>query len=327
MANQASERAATRRGSGRPDFDGEKTIDARQQIDIDRPDVFEQLPSHWRRLPCHYINDEGRCSCGNGACASPGKHPRTKHGVKDATSDRGQILAWYDANRQVNWALATGAESKVWVLDADAGKGGLDSLDEVGRIVAQAGETVPPTLVAQTGGGGLHYYFEHPGGRIGNRVNVLPGLDVRGDGGYVLLPPSNHISGGRYLWRRTGTRPLPASSALLNLVRNAAGSNLSGPASTPFNVTDAEAMVTGLGGAGGRNDTMHRLASRWWRKYGTDADHIVYELARRAIAATPDTSGLDELELVGAIESARRFIKGERSKEVAAIRALSGGAR
>src|SRR5262249_125364 len=68
----------------------------------------------------------------------------------------------------------------------------------------------PATVVSLTGGGGRHLLFAHPGRTIRNKVGLRPGLDVRGDGGYIVLPPSLHASGNRYVWERDpGRAPLP----------------------------------------------------------------------------------------------------------------------
>src|SRR5437879_4495441 len=155
----------------------------------------------WKIFPCHSVED-GRCSCGRAACGlsdcrdpahchSAGKHPRTEHGFKDATMDitfiRRWVKEWPDANR----AIATGADSGLVVLDVDPDKGGDESL----AVLENAHDWLPPTIEVITGGGGRHVYLSHPGIEIRNSAGELgPGLDVRGDGGYVLAPPSTHIS-------------------------------------------------------------------------------------------------------------------------------------
>jgi len=76
------------------------------------------------------------------------------------------------------------------VLDVD-GEEGKASLSQLGEL--------PKTPCVRTSKG-HHYYFRHPGGRIGNSVGLLPGLDIRGDGGYVIAPPSTHPTGTKYEW-------------------------------------------------------------------------------------------------------------------------------
>jgi hypothetical protein len=68
------------------------------------------------------------------------------------------------------------------------------------ELERQFGE-LPATVEAQTGSGGRHLLFKHPGQRIPNSAGLLgPGLDIRGDGGYIVVPPSLHVSGRRYAW-------------------------------------------------------------------------------------------------------------------------------
>lgn len=150
----------------------------------------------WRVFPV-YEMQTGRCACGSAACESPGKHPRTANGCTDASTDAAQLRAWWKRWPTANVAIATGTESNLIVIDVDPDKGGADGLADLeiehGRI--------PNTVTVITGSGGAHYYLEHPRDRrIGNRVNLYPGVDVRGDGGYVVAPPSNHRSGKRYAW-------------------------------------------------------------------------------------------------------------------------------
>ena len=80
------------------------------------------------------------------------------------------------------------------MVDAD-GREGQESL-------RQLGVTTPPTVI--TGSGGMHHYFRYPGFEVRNFTGKLPGLDFRGDGGYVICPPSLHLSGNRYAWGPEG---------------------------------------------------------------------------------------------------------------------------
>ncbi len=151
----------------------------------------------WLVFPCWGIvsDESGRgCACPLGAaCQSPGKHPITKKGFKEATTNRELILRWWTSHPNANVAVATGSESGLVVIDLDVKNGvdGVDSLKALGPV--------PQTLTVRTGSGGLHLYYKHPGGTVSNSARKLgPGIDVRGDGGYVIAPPSVHISGGVY---------------------------------------------------------------------------------------------------------------------------------
>jgi hypothetical protein len=162
----------------------------------------------WAVLPCHEPARRGGCSCGRADCASPAKHPRTRRGLNDASNDPETVMAWWQRWPSANVALRTGAASGLVVIDVDPAHGGDASL---ARLVADHGP-LPATLTVATGSGGRHYYFAHPGHPVRNSASVLgPGLDVRGDGGYVVAPPSRHMSGGVYQWaNETGLAALPA---------------------------------------------------------------------------------------------------------------------
>ncbi len=144
------------------------------------------------------------CSCGHPACKNIGKHPRydrtdLQHGLLSATVDEGQIRRWWARWPRANIAIRTGAVSKLVVLDVDPRHFGLESLAE---LEAGYGK-IPETVQAITGGSGPHLYFAHPGEGIiikSQAGQLAPGLDVKGDGGYVIAPPSLHQSGRRYVW-------------------------------------------------------------------------------------------------------------------------------
>lgn len=150
----------------------------------------------WHVAPLHSVSGEC-CSCGKADCASPGKHPRTSHGLKDATVDPDTIEQWWTRWPDANIGIVTGEVSGIVVVDIDPRHNGDKSL---ANLLNQHGE-LPKTVAASTGGGGIHFVFKWPGNKVVNRSNVLPGIDTRGDGGYIVAPPSNHASGSLYAWR------------------------------------------------------------------------------------------------------------------------------
>jgi hypothetical protein len=113
-----------------------------------------------------------------------------------------EIGTWFRRWPDANLGVVTGAVSNLIVLDIDPAHGGEESLTGIERQYGQ----LPPTPEAVTGGGGRHLYFRHPGGVVRNRAAMAPGLDLRADGGYVVVPPSLHPSGRHYAWRE-GLRP------------------------------------------------------------------------------------------------------------------------
>ena len=152
----------------------------------------------WPVLPLHGAPG-GRCSCGKADCLSPGKHPRTRHGFKDASTDVAVVRRWWAMWPAANVGLRTGAASGLLVLDVDAGPG-KDGPRELADLEARHGP-LPETPQALTGGRGVHYFFRHPGGRVMSTPHALgPGLDLRADDAYVVAPPSVHASGRPYDW-------------------------------------------------------------------------------------------------------------------------------
>ena len=107
-----------------------------------------------------------------------------------------EVEAWFDGRRTPNLGIVTGVLSDLVVLDIDSRHGGPQSL----ALLELEHGTLPDTVEAQTGGGGRHAYFVHPGGLVHNRAGLAAGIDFRGDGGCVVAPPSVHPSGRRYQW-------------------------------------------------------------------------------------------------------------------------------
>lgn len=144
--------------------------------------------------------EDGRCSCGDAKCSSPGKHPigsLVPQGLRNADTDKQLIREWWATYPDANIGIATGDASNVVVLDIDTKSDGettLSTLEEkFGRL--------PDTWAVETGGGGFHFYFRMPAVDIRNSAgSVGPGIDVRGNGGYVVAPPSLHLSGNAYRW-------------------------------------------------------------------------------------------------------------------------------
>lgn len=125
---------------------------------------------------------------------------------------REQVDAWFARHPDANVGIVTGAVSGLVVLDIDPAHGGDDSLAELERRHGP----LPNTVEVLTGGGGRHVYFRHPGGTMHNKVGLAPGIDLRGDGGVIVAPPSVHPSGRRYAWEvshhpdETPLAPMPA---------------------------------------------------------------------------------------------------------------------
>ena len=181
-------------------------------IDKMKQAAFTYAEIGWSVLPLHSIVD-GHCTCGRSDCGSAGKHPRTPHGVQDAAADIDTINKWWDEWPDANVGIATGAISGFFVLDVD-GETGERSLAELQSKYGQ----LPDTLETITGGGGRHLLFQYPNKRIKNKVSLTHGLDIRGDGGYIVGPPSTHKSGRNYEWKNYDIAMAEAPDWLINLI-------------------------------------------------------------------------------------------------------------
>ena len=128
------------------------------------------------------------------------KKPYTPHGCKDAKKDPGAIKAWWSKYPDAGIGIATGSMSNLIVIDEDIDDTkGLDGYQEVSNWEKQNG-SLPETVTCLTGRGGYHLYFKYDGKDIKNRAGILDGVDVRGEGGYVIAPPSPHPNGTEYTW-------------------------------------------------------------------------------------------------------------------------------
>jgi len=128
-------------------------------------------------------------------CLVGQKEPATANGFYAATTDGNIIAAWWRQQPHYNIGVATGSVSRIFVLDID----GIDAEAELKKLETKHG-ALPATVEAITGKG-RHLYFRMPDCALRNSAGKLArGIDVRGTGGYVLVPPSLHPSGRRYAW-------------------------------------------------------------------------------------------------------------------------------
>jgi hypothetical protein len=149
----------------------------------------------WRVIPLHHVVD-GVCTCGEDCGTSKGKHPRTAHGLKDGATDAETICGWWERWPSANVGVCTGQASGVWMLGPDGAKG----IDDLAELERQHGP-LPRTPKAQSGSGGRHYYFSWPanGGVINRKNHNGLAIDVRGEGGIFVAPPSRNKN-GPYVW-------------------------------------------------------------------------------------------------------------------------------
>jgi predicted P-loop ATPase len=125
------------------------------------------------------------------------KTPATKNGFKDASHNATDVREWWTRNPHANIGVACGPASGFWALDMDVSNGALGA-ETLAALEAEHGD-LPLTPHQRTGRGGRHYLFKWTEG-VRNRGKFAPGLDVRGEGGYILVAPSRLTSGGPYEW-------------------------------------------------------------------------------------------------------------------------------
>ena len=215
-----------------------------------------QLGEHPRHK--NTCKDRGKHPCHQSVCDSAGKHPRTKNGVHDATTDEAKIRRWWEIWEYANIGVATGREAGFFALDVDPRKGGAESLSS---LEAKHGK-LPETRTADTGGGGVHHFFKHPDFTVKNSTGELgPGLDIKGDGGVIVVTPSLHASGKRYRWKNAA--PIAeAPEWFLRLLRETQKSRANGSAAIGPTIPE-----------GYRNDTLTSLAGTM-RRRGMGAEEI-----------------------------------------------------
>ena len=234
------------------------------------------------------------------------KTPRTANGFHDATTDDTAIRLWWEGKPFLNIGVATGSTSGVWALDIDGEPGAASLMD----LEQRHGE-LPDTSVFRTPRGGRQYLFTIPPGvSITSAVAILPGVDVRGDGGYSVFPPSVRPE-GPYAW--TSTAPVAAPPQwLVDLVT---GTRPISPASATDTIVD-QLVVQAVtfrdhpgAGEGQRNREAARLAGCELAK-GTPAATVLVDAFAWAERCRPAMQ-LDELRDVLASIATRESAKPE----------------
>ena len=222
-------------------------------------------------------------------CAVGGKLPLTEHGCKDACTDANQITEWWRAEPQANIGVATGKASNIFAVDVD----GFDGECELRRLEREHAAALPSTVESITGRG-RHLFFKMPldtdvrnsAGKLGD------GLDVRGSGGFCILPPSIHPSGRRYEWSVDSASAFAeAPQWLLDTI--------SARAAKPATPADWCALVSNPIPEGKRDTSLARLAGHLLRRY---VDPFVVLGLVQAVNAHRCTPPLGEDDVVRIVE-------------------------
>ena len=249
-----------------------------------------------------------------------GKRPLTPHGFKDATANPVQLAEWWNRWPNANIGIPTGSASGLLVLDIDPRSGGNESLE---RLIEAHGP-LPDTTTQTTGGGGRHLIFKYV---EGVRSGVLAdGIDVKAEGGYIVVAPSIHQSGNRYRWDVTTAQ---LANTLLSNVSAGAESLLS-PANLPKSFLTLVKRADTTGGAtvilsgdpipeGRRNDWLTSMAGKM-RHAGFMPEAI--EAALIAENRNRCTPPLPEAEARGIANSVARYEPGARQPRESIIENL-----
>lgn len=207
--------------------------------------ALEYAAQGWPVVPLHTpINGICDCPAGPGCGRNTGKHPRTLHGLKDATVEELQIRRWWRTWGIANIGLAV--PEGYAIVDVD-GQEGSDALRGAGR-------GLPPTAVQVTGRG-FHYVYRTRD-RVPPRSHVMPSVDLRGPGSYIVAEPSVHMSGAEYRWEIPLSQVDVAPPWLAELGRQSGGTT-----EGPRTAVDFEMVLAGLP-EGQRKWEIYRAASK-----------------------------------------------------------------
>jgi hypothetical protein len=135
------------------------------------------------------------------------------------TNDPATVRAYWLKHPDANIGLPTGKDNKIFVFEFDTPEGHeVDGATAVAELEAKHGK-LPETLKSQSPSGSIHYYFNHPGFYVKSSAGeIAPGIDIKGDGGMVLAPPSNRPGKGEYRWLNE-LPPVDAPQWLLDLIK------------------------------------------------------------------------------------------------------------
>ncbi len=138
------------------------------------------------------------------------KVPATKNGFKDATLDLEQIKKWWTEIPSANIGIATGSRTGIAVVDIDV-KNGSNGFESLKTLAIDTN-----TLTSLTPSGGRHLYYVTSGKTINSKTRILPGIDIKAEGGYVVAPGSV-IDGKKYEWLEPETSPISFPECLLEI--------------------------------------------------------------------------------------------------------------
>jgi len=292
-------------------------------------------------FPLHEVY-EGVCTCtctrkrssgdthGCGAsCANKGKHPRwhredLPNGVECATTNFAQIRRWWMRWPTANVGGAMGREMQLVALDFDPRHGGDLSLNDLLEVHEDGWLQ---TLTFKTGSGGFHFIFQYPASQVlrNSAGEVGPGVDTRGEGGYIVLPPSIHASGNLYEMHKV-VPVIPAPAWLLEVFRPKAEAarviHFQARRDPHVGLSFAGTGVARLYGVGERNDGLRDVClGRWingWADTPEDLFRQLVEVRDTRCASVPGDPPPDDEFLRDLVErTVRKYARGARREGAA----------
>lgn len=205
------------------------------------------------------------------------KAPYTPNGFKDATRDPATVRLLWRKHPDAGIGIPTGEQSGWLALDIDPRHGGDASLT---TLIEEHGDEWLQTTQARTGGGGHHIIFAFPqGSNIRNSAGRLgEGIDVRGEGGYIIVAPSLHASGRRYEWLND-LKPAQLPEWLLKLLTGEKQASQGASTQKTQPRANSGASIGAVIPEGERNVSLFKIASSL-RGKGAEYDEIESELLR-----------------------------------------------
>ena len=254
--------------------------------------------------------------------ASKRPHPDFRHGVKWATTDPAMVPWLWGREKMAGVGIATGQASRLMVVDLDV-KAGEDGPMAFGEFLVTQ-PFVPIDVVGSTPTGGWHIWLRTPPGwPVAQRLGILPGVDIKGDGGYVVVPPTQVMVDStdgqvRLPYRWVSGCPCsvpPAPTWLLHWAATAEGTGKAATMHEGGAPVDLEQLSAEGLPAGGRNVGLHRLACALYRRYGTTGAGIsqVRDTLAPVLAKT-DMRGFGRDEVERVLASARSFIAADEQR-------------
>lgn len=257
-------------------------------------------------------------------CVPGGKRPLTAHGFHDATTDSGQVEAWWGQHPEANLAIPTGAASGVVVVDVDV-HGSVDGYESFGRA-DRAGLVSGWQLLVATPSGGMHAYYPATPDREQRSWQARrAGIDFRGDGGYIVVPPSTVSTGGESAGYRVRRNTTDSTSTLNSVRLREFLDPRPTPSRGPSREVERSADVSRLTAWVAARGEGERNRGLFWAACRLAENNISAPEALAVLTAAASETGLGEREITATVRSAYRTVQPHSSSRVQDGSSATGG--